>query len=515
MAKLLDCTLRDGGYYNKWDFSDALVSDYLQAMEALNVDYVEIGFRSLRNKGFKGGCGFSTDEFLRSLDIPRELEGKIGVMVNASELVSHDSGIEAALNGLFDGASRSPVTLVRIACHVHEFESCLLASKWLKDAGYIVGFNLMQVADRTPEELTKLAVSASRYPLDVLYFADSMGGLKPDDIDEIVSAFRKGWSGAIGIHTHDNMGYAMANSLHAISNEVTWVDSTVTGMGRGPGNARTEYLAIEMISRGHLKGDMTRLLEIVRRHFEPLKQQFGWGSNPYYYLSGKYGIHPSFVQEMLGDARYSEDEILAAMEQLRKEGGKKFSFDTLEGARRFFNVGPKGGWDPKEVLEGREVLLLAGGPSLARHKAAIEAYIRRASPYVIALNMHSDVANELIDARVASHPVRLMADSKDLLASGKPIIMPFSMLPPDVSSALSGARMYDFGLVIEPNKFGFYENHCVVPAPLVVAYIRPASLRGEQHPACLSGNRGKYSIVGDHSHIVRDSRGLDLRYGTS
>ena len=37
------------------------------------------------------------------------------------------------------------------------------------------------------------------------------------------------------------MGMALSNSLTGInSNLVTWIDSTVTGMGRGPGNTQTE-----------------------------------------------------------------------------------------------------------------------------------------------------------------------------------------------------------------------------------------------------------------------------------
>jgi 4-hydroxy 2-oxovalerate aldolase len=67
---LIDCTLRDGGYYNDWDFEPELVQDYLLAMDALQIDFVEIGFRSLKNDGFKGGCAFSTDAFLSSLAIP-------------------------------------------------------------------------------------------------------------------------------------------------------------------------------------------------------------------------------------------------------------------------------------------------------------------------------------------------------------------------------------------------------------------------------------------------------------
>jgi len=93
LVKHLDCTLRDGGYYNNWDFDSDLVCNYLDSMLALNVSYVEIGFRSLINSGFKGGCAFSNDAYLNSLKIPLELSDKIGVMVNGSELVSKPAGL--------------------------------------------------------------------------------------------------------------------------------------------------------------------------------------------------------------------------------------------------------------------------------------------------------------------------------------------------------------------------------------------------------------------------------------
>ena len=75
--KLLDCTLRDGGYYNNWDFDIDVVNDYLQAMESLEIDFVEIGFRSLKNHGFKGAFAYSNDTFLKTLKIPKIMEAKI------------------------------------------------------------------------------------------------------------------------------------------------------------------------------------------------------------------------------------------------------------------------------------------------------------------------------------------------------------------------------------------------------------------------------------------------------
>ena len=166
--KILDCTLRDGGYYNAWDFSNDLVADYLFAMEALKVDFVEIGFRSLKIQGFKGAYAYSSDAFLNNLGIPKSLQNKIGVMLNGSELAEHDKGLVYVLDQLFVNAENSLISLVRIACHVHQFEECLPAAKWLKDKGYQVGFNLMQVADCDEAEIARLAKKASQHPIDVL-----------------------------------------------------------------------------------------------------------------------------------------------------------------------------------------------------------------------------------------------------------------------------------------------------------------------------------------------------------
>ena len=150
---LLDCTLRDGGYYNNWDFEPSLIQDYLDAMESLKIDFVEIGFRSLKNESFNGGVAYSSDSFLNNFDIPNGLIDKIGVMVNGSEIVNSKTQI-ACLQKMFNPKNKSPVSLVRIACHIHEFNDCLPAAKWLKKQGYLVGFNLMQVADRSLKEIT-------------------------------------------------------------------------------------------------------------------------------------------------------------------------------------------------------------------------------------------------------------------------------------------------------------------------------------------------------------------------
>ncbi len=485
---LLDCTLRDGGYYNSWDFSPELINDYLVAMESAGVNVVELGLRSLKNKGFKGACAFTTDDFLRELPLPKNLT--IGVMINGSELVG-DIPYHEVLEKLFPiPADESPVDLVRIACHVHEFEESLPAVTWLKEKGYKVGFNLMQIADCSEQEVKVLASLAANYPMDVLYFADSMGGMNPDQAASIISWLRSEWSGALGIHTHDNQGLALSNSMRAISEGVTWVDATVTGMGRGPGNALTEQVAIELAAYRAQPLNIVPLMSIIRKYFGPMKESYGWGSNPYYYLSGKYNIHPSYIQEMLSDSRYDEEDLLAIIEYLRVKGGKKFSLNALDAARRFYHGEPQGKWSPISIFKDRNILLLGAGPSVAKHREALERYIRNEKPLVLALNTQSEIDAELIDLRVACHPVRLLADCDAHTKLIQPLITPYSMLPEDVQQELKNKDVLDFGLSVESDTFEFEDEYCIVPNSLVVSYALAISTSGKAKQVLVAGFDG-------------------------
>ena len=126
-------------------------------------------------------------------------------------------------------------------------------SRKLKKLGYQIGINLMQISEKKNEEIIKAAEIINMIKPKVLYFADSLGSLNSKETINLIKILRKKWKGDLGIHTHDNMQNALKNSLEALENGVKWIDTTVTGMGRGPGNTKTEIAILEFEKK--FKGD--------------------------------------------------------------------------------------------------------------------------------------------------------------------------------------------------------------------------------------------------------------------
>ena len=227
---------------------------------------------------FKGRMCYSREDFLETLSIPDDL--LISVMLNASELAGSSDPI-SLIESLFPvKASKSKVDIVRIACNHNEVQSILPVIDHLSEMGFRVVINLMQIFGLTESKILEVISLISSSKAETLYFADSRGCMKPSDTANIVSIIKQAWHGSIGIHTHDNMGNALSNTLCAFSDGVFWLDSTVTGMGRGPGNARTEELVIEMSEHLSSTPDMIPLMNIISNYFSSLKVSIAGVQNP-------------------------------------------------------------------------------------------------------------------------------------------------------------------------------------------------------------------------------------------
>ena len=111
------------------------------------------------------------------------------------------------------------------------------------------------VSDRLKKSLKKINNLITIFPsnvylietkADILYFADTNGCLDPSKAFNLVKRFAEIIDIPIGVHMHNNQGLAYANTLQSIQGGATYLDSTFSGIGRGPGNTQTEYLLMEI-----------------------------------------------------------------------------------------------------------------------------------------------------------------------------------------------------------------------------------------------------------------------------
>ena len=196
-------------------------------------------------------------------------------MVNAFEIISNPLGITKTTNLLFKNKKKSKIEFVRLAAHFKEFGAASKICKILQAKGYFGRYHLMQISEQNKENIIFVAKKAQEIKPDILSnFADSLGSMKAPDIIGVIKLFKKYWKGSLGIHTHDNLEEALSNSLIAINNGVDWVDSTVTGMGRGPGNTKTEYLLMEVQNQMKIKVNIIHLAKLINKHFDPMKKVY-------------------------------------------------------------------------------------------------------------------------------------------------------------------------------------------------------------------------------------------------
>lgn len=465
--KLLDCTLRDGGYYNNWDFNHDLVQRYLNAMALAGVDIVEIGFRTLARSPFKGALSHSTERYLNTLEIPDSIE--IAIMVNASEFFQNKQVSLDAVESLFLDASASRISLVRLAAHYEEIIRIGPVIYRLRELGYRVVLNLMQAGSISDSSLQSVSEYLSTTGIEALYFADSFGNMGHVDIERVFSLFRTNWSGPIGFHSHDNMFSALGNSLFAIEKGASWLDATVMGMGRGAGNAKLEEIILELCRKYAMDYQLAPVLDLMDKDFKRLKEQYSWGANPLYYVAASYNIHPTYVQEMLSDGRYSYNDVMSAIDFLRSADGRKFEKERIKAATNF-TLSSNGSWSPKGMASGRDLLIVANGPSSYTHRREIEEYIKEKNPIVLALNYDCSLEECLVDYWAICNPKRLTMDLARFRNSRRKIIMPVENVQPSLLSQLSDVDFFDFGFSVTEGQLDIQNTQCMLPYPLVAGY---------------------------------------------
>jgi len=502
--RILDCTLRDGGYYNNWCFPRPLVGDYLRAMAEAEVDIVEIGFRNFPQPSFLGPYAYSNEAFLAALDLPASLS--LAVMVDAKALLGSGLSAAAAVDALFQPRAGSRVEWVRIAAHLGEIEHCRPLAERLRALGYRVALNMMQAGGKPAERLGALAgLIESWGAVDTLYFADSFGSMDSTEVSRIAGALATSWRGALGIHTHNNKSLAVQNTLAAIECGVSFLDATVTGMGRGAGNAELEILLCELDARGLKRSRLDELSSLCVNGFQPLKDHYGWGASFFYHYSALHDIHPMFAQTLMGDPRYSAREKFSALRSLAGRNSTSFSQTEIERSLHSFRDDrPLAEGAPATDLgqfAGADVLLVGAGGSVQQYAADIELFIRDHRLLVLTLNHQAAIDPALVDGIVCVDQFRLLYEADFLAGCGKPVYSARRFQDEGTQEKLRAARVHEYDCVMRAGEFEAHANGCVIPVPLAFAYALAL---------CVAGRARRIFLVGFDGFPADDQRQAEM-----
>lgn len=346
--KILDCTLRDGGYYTNWDFEGAIVDTYICNLNALPIDYIELGYRNKPQAEYLGQFGYcpvSTLRHIRALS-----EKKLAIMLNEKDCRPEDLDLLLKpIQGIVD--------MVRLAVDPKNFGRAIVLAKAVRAMGFEVAFNTMYMSTWHNLNGFYSMLSQLGEVANLFCMVDSFGSMTPESVKATIEEVRKHTNVTLGFHGHNNLQLALINTLTALEQGVKYVDATILGMGRGAGNLNMELLLTYLNKHQGLHVDFNRLGDVIQA-FQPLKQRCNWGTNLPYMLSGANSIPQKEVMAWVQNRKYSLNSIVNGIEYKRGNLTNQNKYPQFE---------------PKVHFE--KVLIIGGGESVLRHINAIKCFI--------------------------------------------------------------------------------------------------------------------------------------------
>tara|TARA_B110000902_G_C14236299_1_gene560780 strand:- start:65 stop:1771 length:1707 start_codon:yes stop_codon:yes gene_type:complete len=320
--KVLDCTLRDGGYYTNWNFEPKMVKDLVTTLDISGIDVIELGYKSPLKGGQFRKCN---DRFIwEILEYRLPINSKLAFMIDAKDFIKGDCIDFTLIDNVIHHKTDSPFSICRLAIKHSEITHSIEIANHIKNKGYDLMINLMGISMLLEDEILDFGKLSDINPM-ALYFADSYGNLEPSKVKEIVKIFKR-FGCNIGIHTHDNIGLAFANCISALEEGVTWIDGTLLGMGRGVGNVKTEQLITYFQYKFKLYNS-TPLHKVLSDWMIPLHKIHNWGFTHNYMISGIKHIHPLYVQTLQSSFLNSnriEDVLLSI------ENSESYDYSKIE-----------------------------------------------------------------------------------------------------------------------------------------------------------------------------------------
>ena len=296
--KVVDCTLRDGGIVNDFKFDDEFVKDLYKANIAAGVDYLEFGYKASKeifNVEDFGKWKFCDEESIREIVGDNDTDLKIAVMADVGR-TDYKKDIIPKKDSVID--------MIRVATYVNTIPAAIEMINYCADLGYEVTINIMAVSTASEKDLDLALDMLGQSKASVIYLVDSYGSLYPEQIREFAKKYLKvaeKYGKSIGIHAHNNQQLAFANTIESCVMGVSYLDATMSGMGRGAGNC---YMELLMGFLRNPKYSINPVLKFVEKHMLPLKaSDIVWGCDVQYMLTGQQNQHPRSAMAFTADKR--------------------------------------------------------------------------------------------------------------------------------------------------------------------------------------------------------------------
>jgi 4-hydroxy 2-oxovalerate aldolase len=281
--KVFDCTIRDGGLINNHYFTDEFVRAVYQALSKAGIDYMEMGYRSSRElfpPAEYGDWKYCDDEKISQVIEGIESDIKISVMVDSYRVKEQQ----------FIPADESPIDMFRSATYVKYIDSAIELINRCHDLGYETTCNIMAISREIEPDIIEALDQLAKTPVDVVYVVDSFGALYCEQIEYLVKLYQEHLPGkTIGIHCHNNQQLAYGNTIEGIIHGANYIDGSVYGIGRGPGNCCLELIM------GFLKNpkfDIRPVLKVIQQYMIPMREEIEWGYIIPYMVTGILNEHP-------------------------------------------------------------------------------------------------------------------------------------------------------------------------------------------------------------------------------
>lgn len=287
--KVLDCTVRDGGLINDHKFSDDFVRAVYDTCIAAGLDTMEIGYKNSERL-------FSREQFgawrhCREEDIRRVVGDHNAETTGLTLAAMADAG-KSDWKTAIEPAADSVLGMIRVAFYAHQVSEAVDIIHHASEQGYETMANLMAVSNITDEEISTVLEAIAPTPASTMVIVDSFGHLYREQIDRLYKKYAdamKNTGKEIGIHAHNNMQLAFANTIEAIVLGSNRADATMSGLGRGAGNCPMELLL------GFLRNPKFKLRPIIgllQEHMPEIRKTVEWGPLVPYNITGQLNLHP-------------------------------------------------------------------------------------------------------------------------------------------------------------------------------------------------------------------------------